>query len=471
MPPPTPPTPPADTPDCDTSQEVSAGTANVGGTETHRKPGKYLLLSVPEFAADPLDAGNLMTSYLRLGASHATGHEAAHDKELFEKIPLSNPSGGHLTPAGTPVDGAAEDPKGVFVDDQRERGTMPGHNLTPDQRAEYSRWLHGRGGWRDHSDGNRISTTWGDKVEVVRGNYRMLVLGRQSDEAQASGWDASGNHVQDFAPGTMPGASVRVEYEQKFGGVWHLQNTTEGVIQSSNFAGDFYQYWWGDKHENTIGQEVTPDPAIVPGNPPVPRTNPNLRSKTWAESIDSQTGSALRPVPWMEERKWANSIKSYTGSSARRVSTMVTETYAKSIEEKTDCAGTIDTKTFAGATTEVIAAGAIASNTIAATIIEATEVGVKVDATVAHDLVELLLCGRHTNIEVSAVMLDVFCGLKFEFSFDQNYTTLKKKEIALKSEMVKLEEFAARLDTHWVSKKTLQLSLESSIKALKISLG
>jgi hypothetical protein len=36
-----------------------------------------------------------------------------------------------------------------------------------------------KGGWWDHSDGNRVSTTMGDKIEVVQGNYKLVVLGRQ----------------------------------------------------------------------------------------------------------------------------------------------------------------------------------------------------------------------------------------------------------------------------------------------------
>ena len=51
----------------------------------------------------------------------------------------------------------------------------PGVGATLDDSLK----LHTKGGWRDHSDGNRITTTYGDKVEVIRGNYKMIVLGRQ----------------------------------------------------------------------------------------------------------------------------------------------------------------------------------------------------------------------------------------------------------------------------------------------------
>jgi len=37
--------------------------------------------------------------------------------------------------------------------------------------------------WRDHTDGNRITTTGGDKVEVIGGNYFLVVRGRQEHES------------------------------------------------------------------------------------------------------------------------------------------------------------------------------------------------------------------------------------------------------------------------------------------------
>ncbi len=64
--------------------------------------------------------------------------------------------------------------------------------------------LHGKGGWRDHTDGNRITTTRGDKVEVIRGNYKMVMLGRQEARCthpdgglldDATGVDESGGLV------------------------------------------------------------------------------------------------------------------------------------------------------------------------------------------------------------------------------------------------------------------------------------
>jgi hypothetical protein len=112
-----------------------------------------------------------------------------------------------------------------FIDDARYRGTgsanptgPEGHgspeassDVATETRQAISSELHSKCGWRDHCDGNRITTTYGDKVEVVWGNYKMIVMGRQWDPGQAMGWEASGNNVQDYAGATMPGASVTVE--------------------------------------------------------------------------------------------------------------------------------------------------------------------------------------------------------------------------------------------------------------------
>lgn len=44
-----------------------------------------------------------------------------------------------------------------------------------------------RGGFREHTDGNRITTTRGDSLEVVYGNYKLVVLGRITDAFDPAG--------------------------------------------------------------------------------------------------------------------------------------------------------------------------------------------------------------------------------------------------------------------------------------------
>ena len=399
---------------------------------------------MPEFAKDPLDQKNMMTSYIRLGASSRT-KEAYWDKFLEDKIRESNPPGGHLSAIRKPVDATPEDPRPLFIDDNRVRkiageggpaavaegpmvtpdspaadlfnepnGAPPavkGHNLSFAQRKEHSDWLHGRGGWRDHSDGNRITTTWGDKVEVIRGNYRMLVLGRQDDATQAAGWDVSGNNIQDFAGGTMPGASVRVEYTEKYDGSWHIQNTVEGVLSSTNFAGDFYEWHWGNHKESITGSDkeaaMEKDYKEDNGGVLVPRSNPVIIEKTWAKSMYSQVGSETLEVPSVVEKQWAREVRSYEGSAGHRAELKYEEVWATKIEEHTHAGST-------EAHTDVD--GSITETTTAASTTETTHIsGAKTGTTTAAAITEMTLAGAVTELSLVGNHLEMFMGLTEEF--------------------------------------------------------
>lgn len=430
----------------DEGVNVGAGHVDVLLTDEEVKyiPGKYFLISVPEFAKDPLDEKNMMTSYIRLGASSRT-KEAYWDKFLEDKIRESLPPGGHLSPTRKPVDATAEDPRPLFVDDNRVRriagegapaaategpmvtpdspaadlynepngapAPVAGHSLTFAQRKEHSDWLHGRGGWRDHSDGNRITTTWGDKVEVIRGNYRMLVLGRQDDAKLAAGWDVSGNNIQDFSPATMPGASVRVEYTEKYDGSWHIQNTIEGVVSSTNFAGDFYEYHWGNHKESITGSELEAamekDYKADNGGTLVPRANPVIIEKTWAKSMYSQVGSETLEVPSVVEKQWAREVRSYEGSAGHRAELKYDETWATKIEGHTHAGSTEDYTDVDGSITE---------STTAASITESTRVsGAKLGTTMAASITEMTLAGAKTDLSLVGNNLEMFMGLTEEF--------------------------------------------------------
>ena len=445
--------------------------------------GKYLLISVPDFAQDTVGdkAGQPMTSFIRLGVFNDNwkSQPGADLAELAFKF--TNSQGGHLNSqyggeiAGT-ADGEAVDEAKVFLDDQRIRDGSTGTIPVAD-RLKQSKVLYTRGGWWDHSDGNRVSTTRGDKVEIIRGNYKMLVLGRQEmdDDLVPAGWDASGGHVQDTGH-SMPGASVRVEYRQdKHGdgaGAWHLENTTNNFIQTSDFAGDFFEHWYGNKKECTIGSD-SPKPWDAAKEKPL--GNPHLLEKTWAESIKSYTGSSAWRIPEMYEETWAVRTTSKTNVSV-------------SIDEETRCAGDITEKTFCGATlksttgsadervpsiveetwaeetsTTTEVSGTITEDTTCGVQISTTKAGAIVDVTLAGAQEEVTIVGHHGSLEVAANVTELFIGTKVsvDIGAQLGITLGVKKEIELpEREEVEIKRLKAAL-------RNTETMLESQIFALE----
>ncbi len=408
---------------------------------------KHLLFEVPNYGdttfQKPSDAsavaGERLTSFLRLGKFDYSS-EPIRAQELLKLIP-------QVTSATDPIGTAATTaiftdntlPKGtIFADDIRTRpqdtktlptADDPEHKLTKGGREAESKRLYSRGGWRDHSDGNRISTTYGDKVEVVRGNYKMIVMGRQTDTGQAMGWDAAGGHIQDFAPGTMPGASQFLEWiddpryhqpdfktdattrnpiprgdnpalfltnptpAQK--GVWLLVNTTENVYEYARNAGNFREEVWGDVNEAYVGSENPPasgafglghadgtaghtPPERLPGRHyDFPYTSATRATPPW--NVDN-TGM-VRSNPHIIEKTWAAQIDSHTGSGACPVPKITEKTFADKTYSYTGSsdhpiaeaydethATTITEKTYAGHQHAFAQVGAITKVTVAGAI-------------------------------------------------------------------------------------------------------
>lgn len=375
--------------------------------------GKYFLISVPDFANDPVgDAtddrrSKPMTSFLRLGSFHENAATAggavqrAYELAQQAKIVSTSQGGPPTLPFGAEIDNITDvgiNDRGVFLADQRNKYPQDG-TIEVANRLEQSAALLSRGGWWDHSDGNRISTTYGDKVEVIRGNFKMVVMHRQDDPASSGGWDVSGGHIQDLGPASMPGASVRLEFRpgtfgQKGGlGTWHLENTTNNFNQTSDFAGDFYEHWYGDHKESTTGSENP-----VPFNEALakPYGNPSIIEKTWASKIEGYTGSSAWRIPSIKEETYADNtssltdvsatitektycdgtITSKTGSITRRVPAMFEETYAIATNTKSDVGNSNDL-TIVGAAMETTIAGALGSMTIAGVQLETEIVGIK----------------------------------------------------------------------------------------------
>ncbi len=479
--------------------------------------GKYFLISVPDFANDPVGDASAdrrsqpMTSFLRMGSFHesaaSAGGAVQRAYELAQQATIvSTSQGGPATlPFGAEVDNLTDvgvarlqpkvnpdDPdepdvwikdRGVFLADQRTKHEQDG-TIPVDSRLEQSAALFSRGGWWDHSDGNRVSTTYGDKVEVIRGNYKMVVMHRQDDPKSSGGWDVSGGHIQDLGPASMPGASVRLEFRpgtfgQKNGlGTWHLENTTNNFNQTSDFAGDFYEHWYGDHKESTTGSE-RPEPFSEKFGKPY--GNPAIIEKTWASKIESYTGSSNLPVPSITENTYADitssltdvtatitestycggTITSKTGSATRRVPAMFEETYAISTNTKTDV-GTSTDLTIVGAAMETTLAGALGSLTIAGVQLETEIVGIKGTVSIVPVLGEFSLGTR----------VSYTFGYSREFNIgDHDDWDSFNKRVALKDDIVTIKSMFTALTstTQTLEEKTTAINV--GVKALSVQLG
>lgn len=340
--------------------------------------GKYLLIEVPNFN-DAASEAEAMGSYLRLGA--------VKDPSL-----AANPS----APRATGEDLAARVTS--FIDDTRKRDGCPSFIPEAERQAETAK-LHTKGGWRDHSDGNRITTTRGDKVEVIKGNYRMLVLGRQEDTA---GWDVSGGHIQDATD--LWTAATTIEWVQNYNGTWKVTEKTEKGDVDTTYHGDTFDRFYGNKQTSITGSEA----------PTAERPNPTCLSSTWAQRIESYTGSAACPVPQILDETWAGQIASKTNAASisdeTTAQTISSTTSATSISDETT-ASTVSSTTTASLVSDTtigevqsvtigntsdITIGNAASITVGAT--EDVTIGGLVELTIAAMLEVSLTAGVSINM-------------------------------------------------------------------------
>jgi hypothetical protein len=319
-----------------------------------------------------------------------------------------------------------------FVDDTRVRDA-PFTPVPPDtapprpSRLAETLTLLTKGGWWDHSDGNRISTTIGDKVEIIQGNYKLLVLGRQplpnpshsqSDQANELAYLAQNSEIYDVSGGIVsennvnPDALIKsVEYTQDLDGTWtQYENAGPGSVYASFFgkSGDLFQgplqeSWTGlppgdfpqtDFYSNTLAQ-VSPPSTMA--------TDPDVKEYTWANSITTYTGSEGKTIPSITEYTFADSITTQTGSLTKPVHTITESTYADAVT----------TLTTVPAISEVTTATTITGETNAVAITEITAAGVVVDITVAAVKADVFVGALCADLQLG-FKLDIHAGGKFE---------------------------------------------------------
>ncbi len=363
-------------------------------------PGKkYLLIDVPSHQTST--GGNVGSSFLRIGSPDPTPPMRELLEEIVGKgfVDDERDRGPNDTAAHATVEGAA--------------GTAgPGHSLTVAQRkAETERFLT-KGGWHEHTDGNRISTVVGDRIDVVRGNYKMVVLGRQDALENAASWDASGGHIQDAA--LAPNSIYEIKWVQTWDGTWKVTELCEKGDTHNITHGNTKEENYGDTIESITGAE-NPEDHVTLGilAPITKKKNPTITERTWATAIYSYTGSSNKPVPTMTDETYVTST-----TETMNAGTITSNTYAStSITENTGKVGTpvptINSSTHVGAMSENLHAGALSTVSNIGVTSNVTTVGAISDVEISGAKSSLILGAVMADIEVSILRLEVKAGLGF----------------------------------------------------------
>jgi hypothetical protein len=173
-------------------------------------------------------------------------------------------------------------------------------------REQLTGELLSRGGWRDHTDGNRIVTVRGDRVDVVMGNYKRIILGRvaetpnyESDEAatgyadadlKASSWEVSGGHIFEKTS-TGVAALKSIEWVQEptiapgHGTGWKVLETTAKGDTVTRYSGRIEEHFNGPWQKTTIGL----DPSVSANASSLDMANPEVIDEAWVGAQDSKT--------------------------------------------------------------------------------------------------------------------------------------------------------------------------------------
>lgn len=138
-----------------------------------------------------------------------------------------------------------------------------------------------RGGWRDHTDGNRISTTRGDRLDFVQGNYKRVIFGRVTNSAPGvysqSYWDSTGGHNHNAT--STPGEVTAITWVSTQGGTWKAIEKTEKGNVWERFSGEMEEHFDGGTEKHSVtGVSGYSD-----------KKNPVIDEQVYAKSITSTT--------------------------------------------------------------------------------------------------------------------------------------------------------------------------------------
>jgi hypothetical protein len=279
-----------------------------------------------------------------------------------------------------------------------------------------------KGGWWDHTDGNRVTTTGGDKIEVIQGNYKMVVLGREKVPTPPA---------KAVPLGRCYAASSQTNLEQLLKD-WYAATTQTAkdaiVISNVTVDGTTYdksdmtlQFTYERKLETLAGtafitdvsgghfQEQYPTPSVCYKTVEWQPSTDGVSRWTLFQSNQTAGGNIITELGLgdIEDRFYVTSKKTRIGKQSQRVP-LDDYTWAKAIT------GTVDAESITS-TTKV--SGTVESTTTADKVISTTNVG---DTTVYSEInkgglgniISMTKAGSISNLSAAFHILDMSIGLR-----------------------------------------------------------
>ena len=209
---------------------------------------KYIRLEVPGYRGSN---STYPLSYIQLGKARSESSLKRAGDDLLKAVDLDR-STQLFFRDDYRVDKGYNHPQAVYLRDDGVATSTATGNPKAFVKARTAELLT-RGGWREHTDGNRVTTTRGDRIEVIGGNYKMVVLGRRwqrtGDSATytkhgwgESYWESSGGHNKDGT--NTPGEVVNIQ--------WHhdsAANTDEWRVVDETVKGNVIGIYQGNQYE------------------------------------------------------------------------------------------------------------------------------------------------------------------------------------------------------------------------------
>jgi hypothetical protein len=228
--------------------------------------GRSLRLEVPGYDGRP---GKHPLSYLQLGAPPHGSPLLETGDDLLEAIEL-----GHHTERFFRDDDRVHhgdtNPAAVYLRDDGATRVTATQNPTAFVTARTAELLT-RGGIREHTDGNRLTTTRGDRIEVIGGNHKLVVLGRRWERRNDDGhfdehgWEPA--YVESSGGVSMERSNTGTDEEVHY----RYTGTPERwQIVTETIHGNAIDVYEGNRHETYCCRELI---ETIGGEGAIPTTS------------------------------------------------------------------------------------------------------------------------------------------------------------------------------------------------------